>query len=49
MLVTGGMLIENDKGNRYERVRGREMFSIRDRRGRVIGFGGRVLADGTPK
>ncbi len=49
MLVTGGMLIENDQGKRYDRFRGRVMFPIRDRRGRVIGFGGRVIGDGTPK
>ncbi|MCE7627044.1 DNA primase, partial [Vibrio fluvialis] len=49
MLVSGGMLIENDNGNRYDRFRGRVMFPIRDRRGRVIGFGGRVIGDGTPK
>ncbi|RSD32640.1 DNA primase [Vibrio pectenicida] len=49
MLVSGGMLIENDKGSRYDRFRGRVMFPIHDRRGRVIGFGGRVIGDGTPK
>ncbi|WP_341661988.1 DNA primase [Vibrio sp.] len=49
MLVSGGMLIENDKGSRYDRFRGRVMFPIHDRRGRVIGFGGRILGDGTPK
>ncbi|MDD1793934.1 DNA primase [Enterovibrio sp. ZSDZ42] len=48
-LVSTGMLIENDNGRRYDRFRGRVMFPIRDRRGRVIGFGGRVLGDGTPK
>lgn len=49
MLMSGGMLIENDNGHRYDRFRGRIMFPIRDRRGRVIGFGGRTLGDGTPK
>jgi len=48
-LLTAGMLIENDGGKRYDRFRDRLMFPIRDRRGRVIGFGGRVLGDGTPK
>ncbi|SES65489.1 DNA primase [Thalassotalea agarivorans] len=49
-LVDLGMAIESDKGGKpYDRFRGRIMFPIHDRRGRVIGFGGRVLGDGTPK
>ncbi|WP_063659145.1 DNA primase [Aliivibrio fischeri] len=48
-LVSGGMLIESDNGRHYDRFRGRVMFPIRDRRGRVIGFGGRVIGEGTPK
>ena len=43
-------MIKNDKGRTYDRFRDRLMFPIRDRRGRVIAFGGRVIdADGTPK
>ncbi|WP_028774295.1 DNA primase [Shewanella waksmanii] len=48
-LLTAGMVIENDNGKRYDRFRDRLMFPIRDRRGRVIGFGGRVLGEGAPK
>lgn len=48
-LVDLGMAIQGDKNKPYDRFRGRIMFPIRDKRGRVIGFGGRVLADGTPK
>jgi len=48
-LVDLGMAIQGDKNRPYDRFRGRVMFPIRDKRGRVIGFGGRVLTDGTPK
>ncbi|MCB2428190.1 DNA primase [Methylophaga pinxianii] len=49
-LFEAGMLIKNDKGRTYDRFRDRLMFPIRDRRGRVIAFGGRVIdAEGTPK
>jgi DNA primase len=42
-------LIQDQDGKRYDRFRDRVMFPIRDGRGRVIGFGGRVLDDATPK
>lgn len=49
-LVKTGMLIQGDSGKRpYQRFRNRIMFPIRDRRGRVIGFGGRVLDKQEPK
>lgn len=43
-----GLAIRNQDGY-YDRFRDRVMFPIRDRRGRVIGFGGRVLGDEKPK
>ncbi len=42
-LVTAGLLVEGERGA-HDRFRGRLMFPIRDERGRVVGFGGRVLA-----
>ena len=48
-LEEAGLLSRNDKGRIYDRFRNRVMFPIRDRRGRVIGFGGRVLDDSVPK
>lgn len=48
-LLRAGLLVKTDKGKIYDRFRGRVMFPIRDRRGRVVGFGGRVLDDSLPK
>ncbi len=49
-LTEAGMLIEKDNGQHYDRFRHRMMFPIRDRRGRTIAFGGRVIdAEDNPK
>lgn len=50
VMIDAGLLIENaENGRRYDRFRDRIMFPIRDTRGRVIAFGGRVLGDDKPK
>jgi DNA primase len=50
-LVETGMLIRPEESGKetYDRFRGRLMIPIRDARGRVIAFGGRILGDGEPK
>ena len=50
-LVETGMLIRPEEAGKesYDRFRGRLMFPIRDQRGRVIAFGGRILGEGEPK
>ena len=48
-LVEAGLLGRAESGETYDRFRGRLMFPIRDRRGRVVGFGGRALGDVQPK
>lgn len=54
-LVDLGLIIERDRGQirdgdrHYDRFRDRIMFPIRDGRGRVIAFGGRILDQGEPK
>ena len=50
MLIEAGLLIDPDgERDSYDRFRGRLMLPIRDIRGRVIAFGGRILGAGEPK
>lgn len=51
LLVAAGLLIRPDDDARpaYDRFRGRVMFPIADKRGRIIAFGGRILGAGEPK
>jgi DNA primase len=57
LLVDSGLVIVNDddpstssgQAKRYDRFRDRIMFPIRNVKGECIGFGGRVLGEGTPK
>jgi DNA primase len=48
-LIDCGLLIKTEEKDSYDRFRGRIMIPIRDQRGRVIGFGGRILGAGEPK
>jgi DNA primase len=47
--LKAGVLSESENGAIFDRFRGRVLFPIRDSRGHVIGFGGRVLDDSLPK
>ncbi|GAB3761500.1 hypothetical protein GCM10028796_11800 [Ramlibacter monticola] len=50
LLAESGLVIVNEEEDkRYDRFRDRVMFPIRNVKGECIGFGGRVLGDGTPK
>ena len=48
-LIDAGLLVRSEGGRIYDRFRDRIMFPIHDTRGRVVGFGGRVLGDEQPK
>ena len=48
-LLDAGLIVENERGRRYDRFRDRVMFPIRDYLGRTVGFSGRVIDDGSPK
>ena len=44
-----GLLGVSDSGRLFDWFRDRIVFPIRDRRGRIVGFGGRVMGEGAPK
>ena len=48
-LLDAGLAVSTKEGRIYDRFRNRVMFPIIDVRGSVIGFGGRVMDDSTPK
>lgn len=49
LLISCGLVIENENGKRYDRFRERVMFPIKNVKGEVIGFGGRIVTKGEPK
>ena len=49
LAIESGLLARRQQGGTYDRFRGRIIFPIIDARGRVAGFGGRVLGDENPK
>jgi DNA primase len=48
-LKSAGLIAERDNGGYYDRFRERIIFPIVDSRGRVVGFGGRIIGEGEPK
>ncbi|MFH2122243.1 MAG: DNA primase [Pseudomonadota bacterium] len=44
-----GLLVRNERGSTYDRFRDRILFPIFDPKGRISGFGGRIVGDGQPK
>ena len=48
-LLACGLLIEKDDGGFYDRFRNRLMFPIKNNKGEVVGFGGRIIDDEEPK
>ena len=49
ILVESGLVIESEDGRRYDRFRERIMFPIRNVKGEIVGFGGRIIGKGEPK
>ncbi len=49
LLVDAGLVVVNDNNKRYDRFRERVIFPIRNIKGEIIGFGGRIITKGEPK
>ncbi|MBK1812853.1 DNA primase [Clostridium sp. YIM B02505] len=49
VIIESGLAVKSEKGRVYDRFRNRVMFPVFDYKGKVIGFGGRVLDDSKPK
>jgi DNA primase len=49
ILVESGLVIASEDGRRYDRFRERIMFPIRNVKGEIVGFGGRIIGKGEPK
>lgn len=49
LLETAGLVVKSDRGGWYDRFRGRVMFTLRDHRGNVVGFSGRILEENENK
>lgn len=48
-LEAAGLRVAKEPGRSHDWFRDRIVFPIRDRRGRVVGFGGRIIGEGVPK
>ncbi len=48
-MFENGLVIRSERGSYYDRFRGRLMFPLKDSRGNVLGFSGRILSGGNEK
>ena len=49
LLQSAGLQGSSQPGRSHDWFRDRIVFPIRDRRGRIVGFGGRIICEGSPK